>query len=50
MSAKKLGGFGEDLKEKGRELGWWVLVALLRWLLERLTHNPGDGGDDGNNR
>ncbi len=39
MVAKE--GFKDDLVEKLKELGWWVAVALVRWLLEYLTRSDG---------
>lgn len=38
--------FGEEAIEKLKEVGWFVAVSLLRWLLEQVVGgNPG-GGDD----
>lgn len=31
--------FKDDLVEKLKELGWWVAVALVRWLLEYLARS-----------
>lgn len=52
MTTKAKGGLVEDLKEKLREVGWFVLIALVRWLLDRLTSNPGEekGGADQSKR
>lgn len=39
--------FSDDFKEKLREIGWFVAIGLLRWLLERLVgRNPGEGDGD----
>lgn len=37
----------DDLKAKLRELGWWVVVALVRWILERLTADPAEKDEGG---
>lgn len=37
----------DDLKDKLKEIAWFVAIGLLRWLLDRLVGgNPGEGGDD----
>lgn len=46
MASLKL-GFSDDLKEKLKEIGWFVAIGLLRWLLERLVGgNPDEGEGD----
>lgn len=40
-------GFGEDFKKKLKEIGWFVAIGLLRWLIEYLTRdNPGEDQGD----
>jgi hypothetical protein len=39
------GDLGEDVVDKLKEVGWVVLVSLLRWLLERLLGGSPDEGD-----
>lgn len=47
MTTKVESGFGEDARKKLREIGWFVLVGLLRWLIEYLTRdNPGEEQPD----
>ena len=36
----------DEVKDKAREVGWLALMAFLRWLVERLTANPGDEEND----
>lgn len=38
--------FLEELKDKAIQLGWFALVALVRFLLSRLTDNPGGNPDE----
>ena len=35
--------FAEELKKKLKEVGWSVVLLLLRWLLERLTNKEKEG-------
>ena len=45
--AKTRAGFTDDAVDKLKEIGWFVLMGLLRWLIDRLTQgNPGSGGQD----
>jgi hypothetical protein len=39
------GDLGEDVVDKLKEVGWVVLVSLLRWLLERLLGGSPDEGE-----
>lgn len=51
MVAKVESGFGDDARKKLREIGWFVLVGLLRWLIDYLTKdNPGEDGEDAENQ
>lgn len=47
MGASMKSGLGEDLAKKLREIGWFVLVALARWLLEYLVRDNPEESDDG---
>lgn len=38
--------FKDELLKKLREVGWFAVVAVLRWLLERLV--AGSDPEDGN--
>lgn len=41
------GDFGDDVVEKLKEVGWFVVIALLRFLLDKvLGGNPGSGDGD----
>lgn len=47
MGAWRDMGFGEDFKKKLKEIGWYVALGLLRWLIDRLTRgNPGSEDGD----
>lgn len=47
MAASVESGFSDEARKKLKEIGWFVLVGLLRWLIEYLTRdNPGEGEDD----
>lgn len=37
----------DDLKDKLKEIAWFVAIGLLRWLLDRLVGgNPGEEESD----
>lgn len=47
MAASWESGFGDEARKKLKEIGWFVLVGLLRWLIEYLTReNPDEGEGD----
>jgi hypothetical protein len=41
--------FWDDAKKKLEEVAWWVAIALLKWLLDKVTGNPGPEGEDADN-
>lgn len=45
-------GVKEDLRKKLKDIAWWVAIAVVRWVLERLTKNPREhpGGGDHSER
>ncbi len=50
MVASWEANLSEALRAKLKEVGWFVLISLLRWLMDRLTRgNPGgetNGAED----
>lgn len=43
----KESSFSEEARDKLKEVGWFVVMALLKWLIEYLTRgNPGEGEGD----
>lgn len=49
MTARALAGLSDEVKKKLREIGIAAVLALLRFLIEKLASNPG-GGEDGADR
>lgn len=45
MTAEERAGFGEELRDKLREIGWFALLGILRWLIEYVTRGNPAGGD-----
>ena len=37
--------FGDEALEKLKEIGWFVAVSILRWLLGRIVGGDPDRGD-----
>lgn len=51
MAASWESSLGTALREKLKEVGWFVLISLLRWLMDRLTSgNPGGEKDGAENK
>ncbi|MBA7690484.1 hypothetical protein ES703_99012 [subsurface metagenome] len=44
MTPSILSSLSQDVKKKLKEIAVAAFLMLMRWLIERLTSNRGDGG------